>query len=108
MELLTPELREKLTAATPDAEENKPWLKLFDPTGAATWLLSEYDPKRREFFGLCDLGMGCPELGYVSLDELKSIKRPLGLGIERDIHWTPVHTLNHYAKMAREAGHIIT
>ncbi len=36
-------------------------------------------------FGLCDLG--CPELGYVSLNEMEAVKGPLGLGIERDLHW---------------------
>ena len=29
-------------------------------------------------FGLCDLGIGCPELGYVSLSELKSVRGRLG------------------------------
>ena len=38
-------------------------------------------------FGLCDLGMGFPELGYVSLNELQAITGPLGLGIERDPYW---------------------
>ena len=37
-------------------------------------------------FGLCDLGF--PELGYVSLNELQGVRGPLGLGIERDLHWT--------------------
>jgi hypothetical protein len=40
-------------------------------------------------FGLCDLGMGFPELGYVSLNEMKAVRLPFGLGIERDLHWTP-------------------
>ena len=29
------------------------------------------------------------EAGYFSLSELKSIKGPFGLGIERDMHWQP-------------------
>jgi hypothetical protein len=33
--------------------------------------------------------MGYPELGYVMLSELGSVRGPLGLGIERDIHFTP-------------------
>lgn len=48
-----------------------PMLKVFLPDGAATWLLSECDsddPDR--LFGLCDLGLGEVELGYVSLAEL--------------------------------------
>jgi len=36
-------------------------------------------------FGLCDLG--CPELGYASLNEMQAVRGPFGLGIERDLHW---------------------
>ncbi|MBW8635561.1 DUF2958 domain-containing protein [Hoeflea sp. WL0058] len=47
-----------------------PVVKLFCPWGAATWLLSELDPKDTDFaFGLCDLGSGCPEVGTVRLSE---------------------------------------
>ena len=28
------------------------------------------------------------ELGYFSLAELEGIRGPLGLGIERDLHWS--------------------
>jgi len=39
-------------------------------------------------FGLCDLGMGFPELGYVWLGELKNLEfPPFGLGVERDKHY---------------------
>jgi hypothetical protein len=39
-------------------------------------------------FGLCDLGF--PELGYVSLNEMRGVRGALGLGIERDLHWRPM------------------
>ena len=29
------------------------------------------------------------ELGYVSLNELRSVRGPLGLPIERDLYWQP-------------------
>jgi len=29
------------------------------------------------------------ELGYFSLAELSSVRGPMGLAIERDLHWTP-------------------
>ena len=38
-------------------------------------------------FGLCDPGL--PELGYVGLNELQAVRGPWGLGIERDLYWTP-------------------
>jgi hypothetical protein len=45
-------------------EDFKPIVKLFCPWGGATWLLSELDPDDHDLaFGLCDLGMGFPELG---------------------------------------------
>jgi hypothetical protein len=107
MKLMTKKIENKLTNAVAGyGEHNKPYLKLFNPCGAATWLLSEYDSKQRMFFGLCDLGIGSPELGYVSLDELLQIRLPMGLKIERDMNWEPEHTLIEYARKARECGSI--
>jgi hypothetical protein len=54
-------------------------------------------------FGLCDLGMGFPELGYVSLSELQSLKGPFHLTIERDLHFTAKASLAVYAEAARRA-----
>ena len=51
-------------------------------------------------FGLCDLGMGCPELGYVALNELEEVQLPFGLSIERYIHWEPTKSLTEYATKA--------
>jgi hypothetical protein len=45
----------------------KPVVKLFTPDAQCTWLLTEFDEGTDLAFGLCDLGLGCPELGYVSL-----------------------------------------
>jgi Protein of unknown function (DUF2958) len=53
---------------TPD---HVPLLKLFTPMGRATWLLTEYHAEDGRFFGLCDLGMGSPELGYISREEIE-------------------------------------
>jgi len=72
-------------------------IKLFDPTGSGTWYLSELDPNTNIAFGLCD--MGYPELGYVSLDELSNLKVKMGLGIERDLYFTP-KTFNELQKVA--------
>jgi hypothetical protein len=41
-----------------------PVVKLFTPDGGCTWLLTELDTDEPDIaFGLCDLGMGCPETG---------------------------------------------
>ena len=85
-----------------------PVVKLFCPWGAATWLLSELDPEDEDIaFGLCDLGMGSPELGSVRLSEIAAIRGPGGLTIERDQHFKPTKSLTAYAAEARLAGRIV-
>lgn len=59
--------------------------KFFDPLGACEWYPTSYYPKYREFLGLVR-GYEI-EFGPFSLDELESIKLPLGLGIERDLYF---------------------
>ena len=84
-----------------------PVVKLFTPDAACTWLLSELDPDDEDLaFGLCDLGMGCPELGYVRLSELAAIRGKLGLPVERDLHFAPHRTISAYAQQVREHRHI--
>jgi hypothetical protein len=73
-----------------------------------TRLLTELDPDRELAFGLCDLGMGEPELGYVSLTELRTVRGRLGLPVERDLPFDADKTLAVYADEARERGHIVT
>lgn len=91
-----------------DEEARKPVVKFFMASGAATWLISEYDPETGQMFGLCDLGMGSPELGYVNFNELKTLTNPywFGAGIERDRFFEPNGTLAEYADKARRDGSI--
>jgi hypothetical protein len=84
-----------------------PVVKLFTPDGACTWLLTELDPEEPDIaFGLCDLGMGCPELGCVRISELESVRGLLGLPVERDRHFTATKTLSDYADEAWSFGAI--
>ena len=115
MELLTHEQREQLlangraNAGREDTTDFKPVVKLFCPWSLAVWLLTELDPENPDIaFGLCDLGMGFPELGNVSLAELASIRGPGGLCIERDLHFTAIKTLSAYARDARALRRIKT
>lgn len=87
----------------------KPVIKLFTPDAGATWLITEADPADpHHLFGLCDLGLGQPELGYVSLAEIRSVRGRLGLPVERDLYFTAEHRLSWYAKLAHHAGRIVT
>ena len=117
MKLLTDELRHKLLRNgrlhARFAEEGQaepdfvPVVKFFTPDSGCTWILTELDPEEPDIgFGLCDLGMGFPELGTLRISELESVRGPLGLPIERDRHFAPVHTLSVYAEAARHAGAI--
>jgi len=63
-------------------------VKFFNPCGFATWFASEFDGNDT-FFGWAILNPGCGEYGYFSLSELQSVKLMGGLGIERDMHFTP-------------------
>ena len=90
MKLLTKELEAKLPplySQDGKGDEALALVKFFTPDSSWTWYATEYDPVERMFFGLVD-GLE-KELGYFSLDELESIKGPLGLSIERDIYFEP-------------------
>ncbi|MCU0883133.1 MAG: DUF2958 domain-containing protein [Hyphomonadaceae bacterium] len=96
------------TAAGEDIDP-VPVVKLFTPDAGATWLLTELDPDNSTIaFGLCDLGMGCPELGYIDLDEISAVRGPLGLPVERDEHYAETRRLSVLAKLARERGRVTT
>lgn len=85
-----------------------PVVKLFTPDAGATWLLTEIDPDDHDHaFGLCDLGLGFPELGWVSLTEIATVRGRLGLPVERDLHFAPQMRLSAYAREARLAGRIV-
>ena len=97
MKLITKEIMDKLKANPRGNENNKPWLKLFNPVGAATWLISEIGEDGDTLFGLCDLGFGHPELGSVRLSEIKNVDLPFRMKIERDKGWEPTKTVVEYA-----------
>jgi Protein of unknown function (DUF2958) len=98
-----------LVNALANERDHKPVVKIFTPDAGATWLLSESDPDDPDrLFGLCDLGLGCPELGYVSLSELTALRGPLGLPVERDKHFAGDKPLSVYADEARAKGRVVT
>ena len=91
MSLLVDELEQflpPLYAQEGAGEDAVVHVHFFNPCGHGDWWITEGSREDDDFimFGLCDLGF--PELGYVSLNEMQAVGRPLGLGIERDVHWT--------------------
>jgi len=92
-----------------DQFDPQPVIKLFTPDAQATWLLTEIDPDDEDrAFGLCDLGLGMPEIGWVSLSELAKLRGPMGLPVERDEWFVPDAELSVYAASARLDGRIVT
>ena len=97
MKLLTKEIRNQLPPLYgQDGKGGKAivHLKLFTPDSSFTWLITEGSPIIEDgvevdfqFFGLVE--GHCKELGYVNLSQLEGVKGPLGLPIERDLHWEP-------------------
>jgi hypothetical protein len=71
--------------ATEQITDPEVYVKIFTPDSSWTWMVVEYDPDERLCFGLVK-GMET-ELGYFSLAELEEVRGPLGLPIERDLHW---------------------
>jgi hypothetical protein len=115
-DLLTTNLREQLLrngAAQEKAQaagediDFRPVVKLFTPDAQATWLLSELYPNDPDLaFGLCDLGVGPPELGDVRLSEIEAFRGPNGLPVERDMHFRADKTISEYAIEAEMAGRL--
>lgn len=108
MKLITKDIEQKLLANGRNrGQDHPPVVKIFNPIGSATWLLSEID-EDGILFGLCDLGMGSPELGSVSLSELQNFRNNLtGLGLERDLFFEASAPMSAYVAAAAKAGYIV-
>ena len=78
-----------------------PVVRILTPDANASWLLTELSPDGDTVFGLCDLGLGYPELGYESLVELCALRGAYGLPVENDEYFNADRTLSAYYKAAR-------
>ncbi len=98
MKLLTKEIRKKLPPLyAQDGKGGKAvaHIKFFAPSSSWTWYVLGGEPvldsEGREiefrFFGLVDGHE--KELGEFLLSELEEVRGPMGLPIERDLHWQP-------------------
>jgi len=105
MILLTDTQRDRLLANGRDRDQDHiPVVKFFNPFGAGVWLATELDEDCDIMFGLADIGY--PELGSWSLNELRSIRLPFGMGIERDLLFTGDFPISVWAEAARAASSI--
>ena len=117
MKLLTNDIRERLISNGRQSRDRiergedppnfKPVVKLFTPDAGATWLLTELDPDDPDIaWGLCDLGLGCAELGTVRISEIEAVRGPLGLPVERDRFFEADRPISQYATEAQRHGRI--
>ena len=112
MSLLTDEQRNQLLANGKAASQGGrgdpyPVVKLFTPDAHATWLLTELDPADGDTaYGLCDVGLGVPELAHVKLSDLAAMRGPRKLRVQRDLHFKPTARLSEYTAQALDDGSI--
>lgn len=89
MQLLTASLRRSLPPiyGTENIKDPLARVRFFTTWSCWTWYVIEFDGED-ECYGLVD-GFEI-ELGSFSLKELESITGPMGLRVERDLHFKPV------------------
>lgn len=98
--------RQRPVQGTEGEIDHQPVVRLFLPFSGCVWLLSELDDEGVAF-GLCDLGVGFPELGLVALSELEEVGHPQGIRVVQDLSFKARVTIGEYARRAVAAGRII-
>lgn len=84
-----------------------PVVRLFTPDAHATWLLAALNPTDGDTaWGLCDVGIGMPELGTIRLSDLVAIVGPDQLPVRRDLHFQAVRPMSEYLRRALDNGSI--
>lgn len=81
MKLITKDIEKKLKKNYTNNNDEDVVLKLFNPMGNQTWLITQMEPNGNIMWGLADIGMGFCEYGTISLSELESLAP---FRIERD------------------------
>jgi hypothetical protein len=121
VEISTSEILERLAAngaAMPAAQmagreepDHVPVVKVSNPCGAATWLLTESNPDEPDLlFGLCDLGQVAPKLGNVLRSEIEELRTGIAgsaLPLERDRVFTSAEPISVHTREAQAAGRIV-
>jgi len=104
-QLFTSQQFKQLVENSKTRKENARAIVRFFGPGGQQWILTEAEVHKDEetgevedviCFGLCDMGFGCPELGYVSMRELiETGRKGWRFQVERDLYFTP-KLLNEY------------
>lgn len=111
--LLTADERARLLAhgaarAAGQGIDPMPVVRLFTPDAHATWLLAALDPADGDTaWGLCDVGIGMPEMGSIKLSDLATIVGPQRIQVRRDLHFHAVRPMSEYLRLAQANGSIM-
>jgi hypothetical protein len=105
LQVLPPELEAEFqrVGSQDDVKDPLVLCKLFLPDFSWTWYAIAYYPEDEVFFGYVDGEFA--ELGDFSLQELMETPGPMGLRIERDIHFKPQPLSAIRAQVERAHGH---
>lgn len=111
MSLITDEQRARMLThgaarAGGDVIDPLPVVKLHTLDAGAVWLLTDLDADGDRAYGLCDAGLGSPELGHVSLAALEAMRGPRGMRVVADPHFRARQSLSGYAAEALRDGSI--
>jgi hypothetical protein len=91
-------------AARDENHDPHPVVRLFIADANASWLLTELDPDDDDLaYGLCDVSLGAPRLGYIRLSDLAEL---VGDAIQCDPGFAARQALSAYLREAQAAGAI--
>ncbi|MGH9428011.1 MAG: DUF2958 domain-containing protein [Terriglobia bacterium] len=91
MQLLTAELRAQLPTLYAQDNTDNPivYAKFFTPDSSWTWYVMEGQQEEDGFLFFGYVNGHCLEAGYFMLSQLESVRGPMKLPIERDLHFKP-------------------
>lgn len=103
-QLLTKEQIEKLKQiglSEKENEEQVPLVMLHLANKDAYWLFSCIVSGTEQMaYGIFEIGLGSPELGYFDLRDIDDLKFTSGVAIENDLEFKGEHSLIKYAEIA--------
>jgi hypothetical protein len=102
MKLLTKEISDKLQEQFSKGSDFEQMVvaKFFDPCGSWAWYVMNQNPKDPDYLWGIVKGFEV-EMGSFSLSELQTFKGRFGLGIERDLYFTPIPASEIWEKLHR-------
>ena len=106
MKLLTKEIKtkaEKQYEFAADMDKQEVVAKFFNPVGPGTWYLMNKSPEDGYCWGIVDLM--AVEVGSFMIEELEELQLPMGMKIERDLHFKPTNAEKLFEELVKNKLH---